>query len=324
MRIRCDSPCTRCVLEGGSSRNISDQFSAHYCPTCRKAFFCEVGVVQHFSTTNRVSNSCVDCGVPLVLKSLEEISMLKARFSIKDKTFGSLRISPRRTSPEKDNRSLKSLSMLFETKSISYYHRSLIDELRYISGLTPQVICNFARDYGISETIISKLSGDREEILLTLSSLQPKFIEILHAILIGRDPSIEGGLALRFTVFAGNIGEIVFIQPSGALVEAGPFDLIAYDHQGMMVWIFCIQGTVDSDDISKIISPVLNQKLEEFKGISSIYMVAHGFSYVAKQVLKKYKGIVVREGEKTRTIPFKLWIEEKETEKFEIGFKSIM
>ena len=53
-------------------------------------------------------------------------------------------------------------------------------------------------------------------------------------------------------------------------------------------------------------------------------MVAHGFSWVAKQVLKKYKGIVVREGEKTRTIPFKLWVEEKETEKFEIGFKSIM
>ncbi|MHA1236300.1 MAG: hypothetical protein ACTSQ9_01415 [Candidatus Hodarchaeales archaeon] len=214
--------------------------------------------------------------------------------------------------------------MLFETKSISYYHRSLIDELCYISGLTPQVISNFARDYGISETIISQLTGDREEILLTLSSLQSRFIEILHAILIGRDPSIEGGVALRFTVFAGNIGEIVFIQPSGALVESGPFDLIAYDHQGMMVWIFCIQGTVDADDISKIISPVLNQKLEEFKGISGIYMVAHGFSWVAKQVLKKYKGIVVHEGEKTRTIPFKLWIEEKETEKFEIVFKSIM
>ncbi|MHA1206429.1 MAG: hypothetical protein ACTSSO_02535 [Candidatus Hodarchaeales archaeon] len=250
--------------------------------------------------------------------------MLKARFSTKDQTLRNRRISPRRISPEKDNRRLKSLSMLFETKSISYYHRSLIDELCYISGLTPQVISNFARDYGISETIISQLTGDREEILLTLSSLQSRFIEILHAILIGRDPSIEGGVALRFTVFAGNIGEIVFIQPSGALVESGPFDLIAYDHQGMMVWIFCIQGTVDADDISKIISPVLNQKLEEFKGISGIYMVAHGFSWVAKQVLKKYKGIVVHEGEKTRTIPFKLWIEEKETEKFEIVFKSIM
>ncbi len=324
MRIRCDSPCSRCVLEGGSSRDVSDQFSAHYCPTCRKAFFCEVGVVQHFSTVNRVSFSCVDCGVPLILKNLDEISMLKARFLIKDQPLGSRRISPRRISPQKDNNRLKSLSMLFETKSISYYHRSLIDELCRISGLTSQVISNFARDYGISVTIISQLTGNREEILLTLSSLQPKFIEILHAILIGRDPSIEGGLALRFTVFAENIGEIVFIQPSGALVEAGPFDLVAYDHQGMMVWIFCIQGTVDADDISKIISPVLNQKLEEFKGISSIYMVAYGFSWVAKQVLKKYKGIVVREGEKTRTIPFKLWIEEKETEKFEIVFKSIM
>ncbi|MCK4849252.1 MAG: hypothetical protein KAT16_09515, partial [Candidatus Heimdallarchaeota archaeon] len=262
-------------MEGGPSRDISDQFSAYYCPTCRKAFFCEVGVVQHFSTTNRVSHSCVECGVPLILKNLDEICMLKARFSIKDKTSRNRRISPRRISPERDSTKSKTLSMLFETKSISYYHRSLIDELCYISGLTPQVISNFSREYGISETIISQLTGDREEILLTLSSLQPKFIEILHAILIGRDPSIEGGIALRFTVFAGNIGEIVFIQPSGALVEAGPFDLIAYDHQGMMVWIFCVQGTIDADDISKVISPVLNQKLEEFKGVSAIYMVAH-------------------------------------------------
>ena len=176
----------------------------------------------------------------------------------------------------------------------------------------------------MSETIISQLTGELRVILLTLSSLQPKFIEILHAILIGRDPSIEGGLALRFTVYAGNIGEIVFIQPSGALIETGPFDLIAYDHQGMMVWIFCIQGTVDFDDISKIISPVLNQKLEEFKGISSIYMVAHGFSWIAKHLLKKYKGIVIHEGEKTRTIPFKLWMEAEETDKFDIIFKSIM
>ncbi|MHA1931677.1 MAG: hypothetical protein ACW96X_04000 [Promethearchaeota archaeon] len=324
MRMRCDSPCTRCVLEGGPSRDISDQFSAHYCPTCRKAFFCEVGVVQHFSSTNQVSNSCVECGVPLILKSLDEISMLKARFLTKDQSSGIRRISPRRISTERDSNKLKSLSMLFETKKVSYYHRSLIDELCFISGLTPQIISNFAREYGISETIISQLDGEREEILLILSSLQPKFVEVIHSILIGRDPTIEGGLALRFMVYAGNIGEIVFIQPTGALVEAGPFDLIAYDHQGMMVWIFCVQGTIDAEDVSKIVSPVLNQKLEEFQGISSIYMVAHGFSWVAKQVLKKYKGIVVHEGEKTRTIPFKLWVEEKETEKFEIGFKSIM
>ena len=250
--------------------------------------------------------------------------MLKARFSLKGQNLGTRRVSPRGLTPRGDDNKLKSLSMLFETKAVSFYHRSLIDELSFISGLTPQVICNFAREYGISETIISKLDGEREEVLNILSSLQPTFIEILHAILIGRDPSIEGGLALRFTVFAENIGEIVFIQPSGALVESGPFDLIGYDHQGMMVWIFCIQGKIDADDISKIVSPVLNQKLDEFKGISSIYMVANSFSWVAKELLKKYKGIVVNEGEKTRTIPFKLWVEEKEAEKFEIKFNSII
>ena len=113
----------------------------------------------------------------------------------------------------------------------------------------------------------------------------------------------------------------MFIQPSGALIEEGPFDLIAYDHQGLMIWIFCIQGSLDSDDISKIVNPILNQKLEEFTGISSIYIVAQGFSWVAKQILKKYKGIVVRDGDKTRTIPFKLWTEEKMTERFKIIFK---
>ena len=212
--------------------------------------------------------------------------------------------------------------MFYDTKSVSTYHRSLIDEIRHISGLSPQIISNFAREYGISENVISNLSGGREELLFTLASIQPKFVEILYAILIGRDPSIEGGLALRFTVYSENIGDIVFIQPSGALVESGPFDLIAYDHQGMMIWIFCLQGTVDADDISKIVNPILNQALDEFKGISGIYIVAQSFSWIAKQILKKYQGIVIREGEKTRNIPFKLWTEERKSDQSQILFKS--
>jgi hypothetical protein len=224
--------------------------------------------------------------------------------------------------PKKELESLKSLSMLYDTKSVSTYHQSLIDEIRHISGLSPQIISNFAREYGISEMIISNLSGGREEILLTLASLQPKFIEILYAVLIGRDPSIEGGLALRFTVYSQNIGDIVFIQPSGALVESGPFDLIAYDHEGMMIWIFCIQGPIDAGDISKIVTPILNQTIDEFQGMSNIYIVAQSFSWVAKQILKKYQGIVIREGEKTRTIPFKLWTEDRDSDQSQILFKS--
>ncbi|PWI46363.1 hypothetical protein CEE45_17240 [Candidatus Heimdallarchaeota archaeon B3_Heim] len=322
MKIHCDSDCRPCVFEGGPSRDISDQFEANYCPTCRKAFFCDVGVIQHFSTASSVSYSCVDCNTPLLTKSLEEISMLQARFFLKNQSHSSRLSYKQKFIPKKDLASLKSLSMLYDTKSVSTYHRSLIDEIRHISGLSPQVISNFAREYGISETIISNLSGEREEILLTLASLQPKFIEILYAIIIGRDPSIEGGLALRFTVYSENIGDIVFIQPSGALIESGPFDLIAYDHQGMMIWIFCMQETVDADDISKIVNPILNQTLEEFKGISCIYIVAQGFSWVSKQILKKYHGIVIREGEKTRTIPFKLWTEEKKSDQRQILFKS--
>ncbi len=318
----CDSKCRPCVFEGGPSREISDQFEAHYCPTCRKAFFCEVGVIQHFSSPNNVSYSCVDCNVPLLLKPLDEISMLQARFSLKSQSHTSRMSYKQKFTPKKELESLKSLSMLYDTKTVSTYHRSLIDEIRQISGLLPQIISNFAREYGISETIISNLSGEREEILLTLASLQPKFIEILYAVLIGRDPSIEGGLALRFTVYSQNIGDIVFIQPSGALIESGPFDLIAYDHQGMMIWIFCLQGTVDAAEISKIVNPILNQTLDEFKGISSIYIVAQSFSWVAKQVLKKYQGIVIREGEEPRTIPFKLWTEDQNTDQSQILFKS--
>ncbi len=322
MKVHCDSNCRPCVFEGGPSRDITDQFEANYCPTCRKAFFCEVGVIQHFSGTSPISYSCVDCNVPLIPKSLDEISMLQARFSMKDQ-FPTTRLSyKQKFTPKKDLESLKSLSMLYDTKSISTYHRSLIDEIRFVSGLSPQVICNFAREYGISETIIANLSGEREEILLTLASIQSKFIEILYAILIGRDPSIEGGMALRFTVYSDNIGDIVFIQPSGALIESGPFDLIAYDHQGMMIWIFCLQGTVDAEDISKIVNPILNQTLEDFTGISSIYIVAQGYSWVAKQIIQKYKGIVIREGEKTRTIPFRIWTEEKNSDHRQILFKS--
>lgn len=321
MKIRCDSNCRPCVFEGGPSRDVTDQFQSHYCPTCRKAFFCDVGVVQQFSRTSKVAYSCVDCTTPLLMKSLDEISLLQAKISYKHESPIKKISIKNQLRRREDPQSLKTLSMLYNTKTISNYHHSLIEELCRISGISPQIISNFAREYGISDTILNNLSGDNREVLVTLTSLQPNFVEVIHSILIGRDPVITGGLALRFTVFSGNIGDIVFIQPSGALIDDGPFDLIAFDHQGMLIWIFCVQGNVDHDDISRIVNPILNQNLEELTGISRIYIVAQGFSWVAKQLLRKYQGIVVREGKKTRTIPFELWTEEKKTDGYQIHFK---
>ena len=88
-----------------------------------------------------------------------------------------------------------------------------------------------------------------------------------------------------------------------------------------MIWIFCIQGSIDSDDITKIVNPLLNQPMETFSSISNVYIVGQGYSWVAKQILKKYKGIVTRNGDKSRTIPFKLWTEEETTDRFKIKFK---
>jgi hypothetical protein len=255
------------------------------------------------------------------MKSLDEISLLQAKISYKHESPIKKISIKNQLRRREDPQSLKTLSMLYNTKTISNYHHSLIEELCRISGISPQIISNFAREYGISDTILNNLSGDNREVLVTLTSLQPNFVEVIHSILIGRDPVITGGLALRFTVFSGNIGDIVFIQPSGALIDDGPFDLIAFDHQGMLIWIFCVQGNVDHDDISRIVNPILNQNLEELTGISRIYIVAQGFSWVAKQLLRKYQGIVVREGKKTRTIPFELWTEEKKTDGYQIHFK---
>jgi hypothetical protein len=212
--------------------------------------------------------------------------------------------------------------MLYDTKTTSAFHRSLITEMTRISGLTPQVISNFARDFGISENIITNLSGEAETILLTLSSVSPKFIEVLHSILISRDPE---GLSVRFSVFSNNIPDIMFLQPSRSLVESGPFDLIAYNEQGMRIWIFCVQGVVDSRDIEKIVGPMLNQDPENFQGVSKILIVAQGFSWVALQILRKYRGVVIRRDSKTetRTIPFELWEEKSIEDHPEIIFTKI-
>ncbi len=326
MKIHCDSNCRPCVLEGGPSRDLtdSDHFIAHFCPTCRSAFFCEIGVVRHYSSSSKVNYSCVDCSTTLVTKSLGEIALEKARFLMDNRKLRrSGKFRPTLV-PQKGVKSVESLSMLYDTKTTSAFHRSLITEMSRLSGLTPQVISNFSRDFGIGENVITNLSGDTESILLTLVTVSPKFIEILHSILIGRDPSIPGGLALRFSVFTNNIADIVFIQPARSLVESGPYDLIAYDGQGMRIWVFCVQGKVDSRDIEKIVGPMLNQNLSEFTGVSKIYIVAQGFSWIALQILRKYRGIVVRgDTEKTRTIPFELWHEKAIGDQPEITFENI-
>jgi hypothetical protein len=292
---------------------------AHFCPHCRSSFFCEIGVVRHFSG-NQVQYSCVDCGTKLITLSLEEIALEKARFLMDNRKLSrSGKFRPTLVQ-KKTGRPVETLSMLYDTKTTSAFHQSLITEMTRISGLTPQVISNFAQDFGIGENVISSLSGDNEAILLTLASVSPKFIEILHSMLIGRDPE---GLPVRFSVFANNIADIVFIQPSRSLVESGPYDLIAYDGQGMRIWVFCVRGTVDSKDIEKIVGPLLNQDLAEFKGLSKICIVGQGFSWVALQIMRKYRGIVVRGNGEKRSIPFELWKETSIEDRPDIIFENI-
>jgi hypothetical protein len=266
----------------------------------------------------------VDCGTSLTTKSIEEIAMEKARFLMDNKKLSRSGKFRSTLVPRKSMRSTETLSMLYETKTTSAFHRSLISEISKISGVTPQMISNFARDFGMSENVLSSLSGDTEAILITLSSVSTKFIEILHSILIGRDPS-EGGLALRFTVFASNIAEIVFIQPGKLVIaQSGPYDLVAYDNQGMRIWVFCVEGTIDSMDIERIVAPMLNQALDAFAGVSKIYLVAQGFSWVAKQLLRKYKGILVTDDKsKSRSIPFELWQEKAFSDQSAIIFENI-
>jgi hypothetical protein len=221
--------------------------------------------------------------------------------------------------PKKARRPLE-LSMLYNTRTSSAFHSSLITEMTRISGLTPQVIGNFAKEFGIGD-VINNLSGDAENVLLTLATISPKFIEVLHSILIGRDPT---GLALRFTVFANNIANIVFVQPSASLAESGPYDLLAYDGQGMRIWIFCIKGIVDTVDLEKIIGPMLTQDTSVFSGVSEITIVAQkGFTWAAKQILAKYRGIVVSEGNKQRLIPFILWQEKTIPSSLDVTFENI-
>ncbi|MFX0085226.1 MAG: hypothetical protein ACFFAU_06100 [Candidatus Hodarchaeota archaeon] len=321
MKIHCDSNCRPCQLEGGPSRDIDDSFGAHFCPTCRSAFFCELGVVRQFSSANKVNYLCVDCGTSLITKSIEEIAMEKARFLMDSKKLSHSGKYRPTLIPKKPLKSVETLSLLYETKSTSAFHRSLITEISRISGLTPQMVSNFARDFGISENVISTLSGDTESVLITLSSVSTKFIEILHSILLGRE---EGGLALRFSVFASNIADIVFIQPARSLVESGPYDLVAYDNRGMRIWVFCVEGTIDSKDIERIVAPMLTQELSAFIGVAKIFLVAQGFSWVATQLLRKYRGIVVtEEKDESRTIPFELWQEKKIGNKSEIIFENI-
>lgn len=319
MKIHCDCNCQPCVFEGGPSRNVDDEGAAFFCSTCRSTFFCDIGIVQRFSA-NAVSSFCVDCGTPLLKKPLEEIALEKAKFLVDNRKL-SLTGKFRPTMiPKKARRPLE-LSMLYDTRTTSAFHSSLITEMTRISGLTPQVIGNFAKEFGIGDNVSNNLSGDAENVLLTLATISPKFIEVLHSILIGRDPT---GLALRFTVFSNNIANIVFVQPSASLAESGPYDLLAYDSQGMRIWIFCIKGIVDTVDLEKIIGPMLTQDTSVFSGVSEITLVAQkGFTWAAKQILAKYRGIVVTEGNKQRLIPFILWQEKTIPSSFEVTFENI-
>lgn len=320
MRITCDSSCRTCNSPEGRTRSLKDNFMTYYCERCSKAYFCEHGVVKSSSISGQ-SHYCPICSSLLINKTISEVSVEKGRFK---NIYSSL--DYRKPINSIGNTIQRSDAIVVQDRNIvtSLYFQTLMKELSNIDGLTAQIISNFALDYGISETFLEGLSGSTYDILSQLASKNPNFIEDMYSILINKDNSISSGISLRFTVFSSNIPEIFYIQPSKAITDHGPYDLVGYNSMGQRIWIFTFANIIDKQEIEDIIGPMLNQEKKEFFGLAKIYFVAKDFSYVAKRLIKKYKGIVLTEENKRKTVPFELWKEQKTKKASQILFEKLI
>lgn len=319
MKTYCDGRCSMCSSQGGENRTVSGGTVVHFCSNCKEIFYCDYSVGSRQTSQGSSVFFCPKCGRDIVQETLYNVNL-----EIAGSMIGLNPISrPSTISIHKGEiSSFSSTELLseFYSNSEQISTNYLINELEKIQGLTPQVIYKAAKEFGIDAEKLMTIKQTTNAYLRALGDLSPKLVQEMYELLVNMEQTTKG-LTLRFLVYSTSLPEIFHLQYNESLPEAGPYDLLGYDKKGRRLWVFTSK-IVDSKDIEEIMNPLLVQDQSEFYGVSKILIVAKGFSYVAKKLIKKYPGIhVTNQNTKKETfIPFDLW---EETSSRTIDFRRV-
>jgi hypothetical protein len=175
-----------------------------------------------------------------------------------------------------------------ETRTLTAYHRSKISELSDIRNLTKDLLLEIARNMNIQNFNELKEIKSQKVLLDHFGRENVTLIDSLYSILHDYEESILA-TKIRFTVFIPSI--IKNYKSISLPSDEQHCDVKIKDFDGNEYWTFCSDKYVDLQDLEALTERATKIDFLNYPSIKNIFFVAKKFSYVAKEMIKKYKAM---------------------------------
>jgi hypothetical protein len=283
LKISCDATCEKCYHEKGRRQDLKENDLILFCTSCKRVYLCDIGLA-------RLGNEfqCPFDNTVIIEEEVDKSIIQMKGIPGEDQSF-SEEIHHRLVGDKK----LKKKRGIFsrsssKTGTLTAYHRSKISELNDIKGLTKELILETAKYMKIPNINELKKIETKKGLLDLFGRENVTVIDFLYSILHTYEESIPA-TKIRFGVFIPSIIEKV---KSISFTNNGELcDMIIRDVNEDEYWVFCSDKYIDLKDIEGLTEKASKIDYLNYPSIKNIFFVAKKFSYVAKEMIKKYQSV---------------------------------
>ena len=311
--MTCDAKCITCYYERGRRSNFGMNDIIWFCSACKRDFFCEIGLMRGYNRNNQILYSCPHCNTPLIEQEVDKIIIAKSN----DKT------RKKEDSHELYQKVMKTkgkTSGLFRRRkdpsgrAITALERSQISELTDNPNLSVPLLLEIAKGFFQLSVDDKKAYQSPYSLLNYFATKKVEVIPLLYSSICQYQDTHEA-LIIRFTIFCHkwNYNKI----DVGSKSNNDIYDIkLTKDNEEILV--FCSEKHLDVDTLEAFLRKPFSLNFKDFPRVTQIFFVAKSFSYVSREMIKKYHSAltardkelqVLSKGMLWEIIPLRLWKE---------------
>jgi hypothetical protein len=283
LKISCDATCERCYHEKGRRQDLNENDLILFCTSCKRVYLCDIGLA-------RLGNNfhCPFDNTVIIQEEVDKSIIQMKGLPGEDQSF-SEEIHHRLVGDKKlkEKRGVFSRSSS-KTRTLTAYHRSKISELSDIKNLTQDLLLEIAKYMDVQNITELKEVKSKKDLLDHFGRENVTLIDSLYSILHDFEESIIAS-KIRFAIFIPSI--IQNYKSISLSNDRQYFDIKIKDSNDNEYWVFCSDKYVDLKDIENLTERATKIDFLNYPSINSIFFVAKKFSYVAKEMIKKYQSV---------------------------------
>ena len=281
LKISCDATCERCYHDKGRRQDLNENDLVLFCTSCKRVYLCDIGLARFGNEFH-----CPFDNMVIIQEEVDKSIIQMKGMPGEDQSF-SEEIHHRLVGDKK----LKEKRGLFARSSskigsLTAYHSSKISELKDITSLTKELLLEIAGYMNVQNIDELKKVKSKKQLLDHFGRENVTLIDSLYSILHDYEESLFA-TKIRFAVSIPSIVERI----KTISLTNQHCDIIIKDSENNEYWVFCSDKYVDLKDIEALTERVSKIEFLNYPSIKNLFFVAKKFSYIAKEMIKKYQSV---------------------------------